>query len=332
MINQDSYFPAEWEAQSGVLLTWPDMFTDWADIIDEVCPVYEHIVSEILAREKLLVVCRDKNILPSFVANKAIIREMSINDTWARDHGPITVIENGNPVLLNFCFNGWGMKFLASDDNLISPNLFQSKAFNPSVKFSDLSSFVFEGGSIESNGKGCLMTTSQCLLSKYRNPQMGKEEVERYLLDKLHSQRMIWLDNGFLKGDDTDSHIDTLARFCSEDTVAYVKCDDEKDVHYDSLRKMEDELIPTGFKLVPLPFPDAVFDDGSRLPATYANFLIMNEAVLFPVFGVDQDAEALNIAKKLFPTRQIVAIDSVPLIKQHGSVHCITMQFPSGVL
>ena len=337
MSKQSSRFPAEWEEQSGILLTWPDELTDWANIMYEVLPVYEQIACEILKQEKLLVVCRNKQLLPSFIINSpsTIIHEMEINDTWARDHGPLFIIENGRFVLLNFCFNGWGNKFPASYDNQITPNLVSSKTFSTSIRFLDFSSFVFEGGSIESNGKGCLMTTSQCLLSDHRNPHLNKKEIEQFLLKNLHSQKIIWLNHGFLEGDDTDSHIDTLARFCNENTIAYVKCQYKKDIHYDSLMRMEEELLSEGdcFNLIPLPFPDAVFDeDRNRLPATYANFLILNKAILLPVFGVDQDAEAFEVMKKLFPTRQIIAINSLPLIKQHGSIHCITMQFPYGVL
>ncbi len=342
MTNPNSYFPAEWIEQSGVLLTWPDAQTDWEPILDEVLPVYEQMAREIMAREKLLLVCRDKNLLPFFLQKEnenLIIREMPLNDTWARDHGAITILENGKPVLLNFRFNGWAMKFAACHDNQITPNLFIQKAFQDEIELRDFSFFTFEGGAIESNNAGCLLTTSECLLSKNRNEHLSKSEIEFILKNTFYAEKILWIDNGFLEGDDTDSHIDTLARFCSEDTIAYVKCDDPNDIHYEALKKMEVELQQLTdqngqpFKLVPLPFPDAIFeDDGQRLPATYANFLIINGAVLFPVYGVKQDAGALNIIAGLFPDREIVPINSVPLIKQHGSVHCISMQFPEGVL
>lgn len=342
MTNSNSFFPAEWVKQSGVQLTWPDAQTDWEPILDEVLPVYEQMAREILKREKLLLVCRDRSLLPSFLQQEnenLIIREMPINDTWARDHGAITIIEKERPVLLNFRFNGWAMKFAACHDNQITPNLYNQKAFQPEIEMRDWSYFTFEGGAIESNNAGCLLTTSECLLSKNRNEHLGKSEIELIVKNALHADKLLWLDHGFLEGDDTDSHIDTLARFCSEDTIAYVKCDDPSDIHYEVLKKMEAELqLLTDlnnqpFKLVPLPFPDAIFEeDGHRLPATYANFLIINGAVLFPVYGVKQDAEAVEVVRNLFPDREIVPVNSVPLIRQHGSVHCISMQFPEGVI
>ena len=342
MTNLNSYFPAEWVKQSGVQLTWPDAETDWQPILDEVLPVYEQMAREIMAREKLLLVCRNKSLLPSFLQSeneRLIIREMPLNDTWARDHTAITVFEKGKPVLLNFRFNGWAMKFAACHDNQISPNLYKQNAFSEGIEMRDYSYFTFEGGAIESNNVGCLLTTSECLLSKNRNEHLSKNEIELILKNALHAQKILWLDNGFLEGDDTDSHIDTLARFCSEDTIAYVKCDDQSDIHFEVLKKMEEELKELRdlenkpFNLVALPFPNAIYEeDGQRLPATYANFLIINGAVLFPVYGVRQDAEAIEIIGKLFPGRRIVPVNSVPLIKQHGSVHCISMQFPEGVI
>lgn len=342
MTTQVAYLPAEWAEQSGIQLTWPDEQTDWATNLEEVIPVYEQMAHEIMAREKLLLVCRQKSALPESLQlenDSLIIREMPVNDTWARDHAALTIIENGMPVLLNFRFNGWGMKFAACNDNQITPKLYQSGVFQTGVALADYSYFTFEGGAVESNGAGCLLTTSECLLSKNRNEHLSRNEVEFFLKSCFHAEKVLWLDDGFLEGDDTDSHIDTLARFCADDTIAYVKCDDPQDIHFDALRKMEEQLQQLAdlegrpFRLVALPFPDPVFDEeGQRLPATYANFLIINKAVLFPVYGVKQDAEALRIIASLFPDREIVPVNSVPLIKQHGSVHCISMQFPKGVL
>lgn len=342
MKTDKKYFPAEWAPQSGVQLTWPDAETDWCDILDEVIPVYEQVARAVLKHEKLLIVCRDKSLLPAFLLEpneRILIHEMPINDTWARDHAALTNIENGQPVLLNFRFNGWAMKFAACHDNQITANLYGKGAFRNGLPMIDYSYFTFEGGAIESNNAGCLLTTAECLLSKNRNEHLSRTEIEFFLKKCFHAERVLWLDHGFLAGDDTDSHIDTLARFCSEGTIAYVKCTDENDLHYEALKKMEEELMQLTdlqnqpFKLVALPFPDAVFDeDGERLPATYANFLIINGAVIFPVYGVPQDDEAVQVIGSLFPGHEIVPVNSVPLIKQHGSIHCISMQFPEGVL
>ncbi|WP_339735754.1 agmatine deiminase family protein [uncultured Sunxiuqinia sp.] len=342
MNQQVSFLPAEWHQQSGVQLTWPDEQTDWASILEEVLPVYEEIAREVLKREKLLVVCRDKSKLPAFLQKetaKLVIREMPVNDTWARDHGAISLIQNGKPSLLNFRFNGWGMKFAAAHDNQITPNLVRHQSFAEGIITQDLSYFTLEGGAIESNGAGCLLTTRECLLSKNRNEHLSQAEIEFFLQKILYAEKVLWLNHGFLEGDDTDSHIDTLARFCSTDTIAYIRCTDSSDIHFDALQKMEAELKQLTnqngqpFKLVPLPFADPVYDEnGERLPATYANFLILNQAVLLPVYGVKQDAEAIEIMKNLFPEREIIPINSRVLIKQHGSIHCISMQFPEGVL
>ncbi len=342
MTFDESYLPAEWVKQSGVQLTWPDEQTDWVSNLDEVIPVYETMAKEILAREKLLLVCRNKSLLPAFLQEEnenLIVREMPLNDTWARDHGALTMVENGEPVLLNFRFNGWAMKFAACHDNQITPNLYRAGAFRQDIAMRDYSYFTFEGGAIESNNRGCLLTTSECLLSKNRNEHLSRHEVEFFLKQCFNSNKILWLDHGFLEGDDTDSHIDTLARFCAEDTIAYVKCGDPDDIHFDALQKMEGQLRgltdqdDQPFKLVALPFPDAIYDEeGQRLPATYANFLIINKAVLFPIYGVKQDDEAVEIISSLFPEHEIVPINSVPLIKQHGSIHCVSMQFPEGVL
>ncbi|MFV0376727.1 MAG: agmatine deiminase family protein [Mangrovibacterium sp.] len=342
MKTVQNFLPAEWEAQSGVQLTWPDAETDWCELMDEVLPVYVQIAKAILKHEKLLVVCRNRANLPPFLLqynDRVLIHEMPVNDTWARDHGALTIVENGAPVLLNFRFNGWGMKFAACHDNQITPNLYEQGAFQPGLPLLDYSYFTFEGGAIESNNEGCLLTTAECLLSKNRNEHLSRSEIEFFLKKCFHAEKVLWLDHGFLAGDDTDSHIDTLARFCSVDTIAYVKCTDENDEHYQALKLMEEELQQLTdqqdqpFNLVPLPFPDAVYgNDGERLPATYANFLIINGAVIFPVYGVKQDAEAVRVIGNLFPNHEIVPINSVPLIKQHGSIHCISMQFPEGVL
>ena len=335
-------FPSEWVQQSGVLLTWPDRNTDWQSDFLEVLIVYEQIAKEILLREKLLLVCNNKEELPSFLQkedNSLIIVEMEINDTWARDFGPLTVLKNGSPVLLNFRFNGWGMKYAACYDNQISPRLFGKKIFMRKVELKDYSDFVLEGGSVETNGKGCLLTTESCLLSRNRNETKTREEIESFLKEVFYIKKIIWLKNGYLAGDDTDGHVDMLVRFCSSDTLAYVKCYREEDEHFMSLEKMEKELFKATdqngnpFHLVPIPLPDSVFDrDGSRLPASYLNFLILNDVVIVPVYKVSQDKTAIKIIETLFPGRHIVPVYSVPLIRQHGAVHCISMQFPDGVL
>lgn len=332
--------PAEWEAQSAVQLTFPHAGTDWADILPEVLPCFLQIAQTISRYQRVLIVCDNPSELGQTLKQldipNCVLAKVPSNDTWARDHGGITIEENGQPVILDFVFNGWGLKFPADKDNLITRHLYNIGVFEAGIRHGGM---VLEGGALESDGQGTLLSTTECLLSPNRNPHMSKAEIEAYLKDLFGLQRVLWLDHGYLAGDDTDSHIDTLARFCTPDTIAYVKCTDSSDEHFNALQKMELEL--QGFRtmegkpyhLVPLPWPDACYDtDGHRLPATYANFLMINGAVLVPTYQVAQDAAALEIFREVFPSHEIIGIDCRPLILQHGSLHCVTMQYPDGVV
>ncbi len=338
--------PAEWFMQSGVQLTWPHTGTDWNDCLEEVTECYLRMAYEIATRETLLVVTPDvektrtliENRLPRKAADHIIYAECSTDDTWARDHAFISVLAPKQPELLDFRFNGWGGKFDATQDNAINRRLYENNLVNG--KYIDRSDFVLEGGSIESDGNGTLMTTAQCLLNPNRNPTLNKEEITTKLKEALGVERILWLEHGALEGDDTDAHIDTLARFCPQNIIAYTVCNDKTDSHYEELKNMEEELRAfrtaegQPYKLVPLPLPKAIHDeDGLRLPATYANFLIMNSAVLYPTYGQpEQDSEAHVALKSVFEKTDLIGIDCRTLIRQHGSLHCATMQYPKGVL
>lgn len=335
--------PAEWEKQSGVQLTWPHDLTDWDYILDDAIRCFVNIAKEIAKREKLLIVCPSekevKKQLGEIDYSNITFKEIPSNDTWARDHGAISVFANGQPTLLDFTFNGWGMKFAADKDNLISRQLYLDEAFQPDVKYCSQLQFVLEGGSIESDGEGTLLTTEECLLSNNRNDHLSKEEIEKFLKQTFGLKRILWLKNGYLAGDDTDSHIDTLARLCDKETIAYVSCDDPEDEHYEALKAMEAELkeFKTSegkpYKLIDLPMAPISYEEEDRLPATYANFLIMNDAVLMPTYNDPQKDElAKEQLRKAFPDREIVGIDCRTLIRQHGSLHCVTMQYPLGIL
>lgn len=334
--------PAEWYPQSAIQLTWPHEDTDWAPILDEVIPCFVSIAREVIKREKLLIVCVDEQAVREQLGevdySRILFREMETNDTWARDHGGISVFDEGVPCVYDFVFNGWGMKFAANYDNLITRNLFAQGTFPDSVLPVNMQPFVLEGGSIESDGKGTLLTTVECLASVNRNEYLQKEELENYLKEVFGFERILWLENGYLAGDDTDSHVDTLARFCSEDTIAYVQCTEPDDEHFDELQAMEQELQAftrangEPYRLIALPMADKVEWEGERLPATYANFLIVNGAVLLPFYNTSKDAVAKAALQEAFPDREIVGIDCLPLIKQHGSLHCVTMQYPEGFI
>jgi agmatine deiminase len=335
--------PAEWEAQDGVLLAWPHETSDWHPVLDVVEPVFIEIIKQISRFERVLVVAPEADTIRRKLAAAGVVLErvaifvIPSNDTWSRDFGPLTVYEEGVPVLLDFGFNGWGLKFAADQDNQITARLQAAGAFGRLER--QVPGLILEGGSIESDGAGTLLTTAECLLGPNRNPHLNRQGVETELRRWLGAERILWLENGYLAGDDTDSHVDTLARLCPNDTIAYVRCSDEEDEHYEALHLMEKELRAfrtrdgRPYRLIPLPWPAARFDEeGTRLPATYANFLVINDAVLVPTYQDASDAAALAAVGQAFPDRAIIGIDCLPLILQHGSLHCVTMQLPGGVL
>ncbi|NIQ94943.1 MAG: agmatine deiminase family protein [Desulfuromonadales bacterium] len=335
--------PAEWEPQDAVLIAWPHPESDWAPTLEEVEPVFLELAKAITHYEDLIVVAPEAERLRRLFRGAGIdlerirIHTVPTNDTWCRDFGPITVFDSDGPHLLDFGFNGWGLKFAADHDNRVNRRLHAGGVFGATpLEIEDL---ILEGGSIESDGRGTLLTTSRCLLEANRNPALDARDIERTLRQKLGADRVLWLENGALQGDDTDSHVDTLARFCPDDTIAYVRCDTPDDPHYAELKAMENELRAfrdasgAPYRLLPLPWPPPCFDDeGHRLPATYANFLVINKAVLVPTYGSRQDDHALQAIEQAFPDRDIIGIDCLPLIRQHGSLHCVTMQIPRGVV
>jgi agmatine deiminase len=342
MIKPNIVLPAEWAPQSGVMLTWPHEKTDWESMLKEVEECFIAIAEAVSLREKLLIVCPDQLSLISKLKNcrveNIIFAKFSSNDTWARDHGVITVRKNEKLMLYDFTFNGWGMKFAANLDNQINTSLYKSGYFSNNVSFCNQKHVILEGGSIESDGEGTLLTTKECLLSNNRNQHLTKDEIEFQLVDLFGLKQVLWLSYGYLAGDDTDSHIDTLARFCDSKTIAYVKCDNPDDEHFEALNRMEQELGTfrtlknQPYRLVPLPMADPVYNGDVRLPATYANFLVINGAVLVPFYNSPKDKTAAIKLQSAFPGREIIGIDCIPLIMQHGSLHCVTMQFPEGVL
>lgn len=333
-------WPAEWEKQDAIQFTFPHDDSDWKEYLNEAIVVFVEAIKAILPFEKVILVTKNiketKEYFKDIDLQNLILFEIESDDTWARDHGGITVKDGKSFKILDFTFNGWGLKFNGISDNKITNRLSTLNAFKVPVEEID---FVLEGGAIETDGLGTLITTRHCMSSPFRNPSFSEDQINLLLSENLGVTKIYWLNHGYLAGDDTDSHIDTLVRFCNPNTLAYVKCQDSEDEHFTELAKMEEELkdltnikgIP--FKLVPLPWPDACYAaDGHRLPATYANFLIINGAVLLPIYGVKQDNEAILIFEGLFPERKIIPVYSRTLIEQHGSLHCITMQYPEGTI
>ncbi len=363
-VSSEKYFrlPAEWEAQSFVQLTWPHAATDWASCLDVAKACFAAIAREIVRREDLLIVTPEPRAVAEELLAAGIIAERATevraglsvaragefriaifecptDDTWARDHAFLTCEDSrGALELHDFGFNGWGGKFAAEKDDKINAALFSGVVDRASARYVDDNDMILEGGSVESDGRGTILTTSSCLLSEGRNDYAAADEADAMLRVKLGAERVLRLDNGYLAGDDTDGHIDTLARLCPDDTIAYVRCDDPADEHYAALEAMERELRAfrtadgRPYRLLPLPMADEVRCDGERLPATYANFLVVNGAVLMPSYAQpDNDRRAAEVLGEAFPDREIVPVDCRVLIRWHGSLHCVTMQYPAGV-
>lgn len=350
MKSKKFILPAEWEPQSAIQLTWPHAQTDWNYILGDITATYLEMAREIADHERLLIVApRTDEVkglldsaLPASLAANIVYHECPTNDTWARDHGFITLKnldgEGDERLLLDFCFNGWGRKFESDKDNAINRSLYDSGTVRGTYR-SELD-FVLEGGSIESDGRGTVFTTSQCLLAPHRNQPLTQQQIEQRLKDALCASRIVWLDHGNLIGDDTDGHIDTIVRLAPDDTLLYIGNVSPDDEQHDDFMALEEQLrsLRTAdgqpYRLLALPMPDAICDDdGSRLPATYANFLVTNEKVLVPVYGQKaNDEAAISTIASAFPGRKMVAIDSRPIIRQHGSIHCCTMQLPLGAV
>ncbi|MEE7546162.1 agmatine deiminase family protein [Xanthomonas sp. Kuri4-1] len=337
-------FPAEWEPQSAVLIAWPHADTDWAERLAEVEETYIALVAAITRFEPAVVCVADEDLQ---IYAEARLRSARVamervrfvvapyNDTWLRDSGPITLRrEPGGFRLLDFRFTGWGGKFEASlDDQLIGALQAAGVFAQPALQSID---FALEGGAIDTDGAGTLLTTWQCLHE--RHPQRTRAALTADLADWLAQDRVLWLEHGYLEGDDTDAHVDTLARFAAADAIVYQGCDQPEDSHYGELQAMGAELAALRtadgrpYRLFVLPWAQPIVDAGRRLAASYANFLIVNGAVLMPAYGDPADAAAQAVLAQAFPGREIVPVPCRPLIWQNGSLHCLTMQLPAGVL
>lgn len=341
-MNSQLRIPAEWEIDGAVLMAWPHRYSDWEYMLPRVESCYLDLVEAISRHHNIRLIVHPEiagDVVSKIQgrlgddADAIEVITLATNDTWTRDYGPITTIDSLGRYLINdFKFNGWGLKFAANLDNLAT-----SRLYDAAEGYVNRLNFVLEGGSIESDGCGTLMTTTRCLMSPNRNGQYSQLEIERYLMRNLGVDKVLWVDHGYLEGDDTDSHIDTLARFAPNGTILYVSCHDEADPHYAELQRMRHDLEALTdvegrhYKLVALPWPDAIYDDdcGERLPATYANFLATSRVVFVPTYAQPgNDARALEIIGAAFPDHQVIGVDCCALICQHGSLHCATMQLP----
>jgi agmatine/peptidylarginine deiminase len=335
--------PAEWEPQAAVLIAWPHAGTDWAERLASVETTYVALAAAITRFQSLVIVTPDAEVrahaaalLDASTADLARIRfvEAPYDDTWLRDSGPITLRGENGFQLTDFRFTGWGGKFGAAQDDALVAGLVDAGVFGHATH--RRVDWALEGGGIESDGQGTVLTTWRCLVQ--RHPDQSREEMTEILRASLHAERVLWLDYGYLEGDDTDAHIDTLARFAPGDRIVYQACDDASDLHHDELHNMGAELAALRtmdgrpYTLYPLPWARPILDQGRRLAASYANYLIVNGAVLVPAYGDAADDEAARIIASAHPGREVVQVPCRPLIWQNGSLHCITMQLPAGLI
>lgn len=345
-------FPAEWEPQSAVLLAWPHAQTDWAERLDSVEATYTTLIAAITRFQPVLLCVADEQLRRHAVdrlaksgarMDRVRFAIVEYDDTWLRDCGPVTLRGGKDEFeLLDFRFDAWGEKFAAARDDQLAESLCAQYAFVNARRVAI--DFVLEGGSIETDGAGTLLTTWMCL--RERHPELSRAQLAEKLCETLHQERVLWLDHGYLQGDDTDAHIDTLARFASPTSIVYQGCDDQDDAHFEELRAMAVELAgmrtidERPYRLFALPWPQPIrdsghgegSDDGRRLAASYANFLIINGAVLMPAYEDPADARAAAVLAEAFPGREIIPVPCRSLIWQNGSLHCLTMQLPEGVL
>ncbi|MCI2087701.1 MAG: agmatine deiminase family protein [Prevotella sp.] len=371
--NKHYYLPAEWASQSGIQLTWPHERTDWSPYLTEITETFIQLARLIAEEEKVLIVTPHKKAVRQLLTGKLgpelsgnlLFYSCDTNDTWARDHAFLTLTardevpqgrndptaikdspiqdrdhsqkEDKPGILLDFHFNGWGEKYPSDLDNRINRELYEQGALN-GIK-EDHENFVLEGGSIESDGRGTIFTTSHCLMAPHRNQPLTQEEITTKLRSYLHARRIIWLDHGLLEGDDTDGHIDTIVRTAPNNTLLYMGCQDKQDPQYEDFKALERQLQTLEtldgrpYRLRELPMPDALYDKGERLPATYANFVITNSSILYPTYNQpEKDSLAGEILSGAFPGRKITGIDAQTAIRQHGSLHCLTMQYPEGII
>ena len=336
-------FPAEWEPQSAIIMAWPHATGDFSNL-SAVEDSYHFIATAITRFEPLLILCKDGEHQQHIQAQLSGVPDIhyiqaDYNDIWLRDTVFLSLEWQHPKVstqLLNFSFNGWGNKYAHQADNDLNLHLFAHPIFqgHPNATL-DL---VLEGGSIESDGQGTLLTTKNCLFNPNRNPHLSAAAIAGELQNYLGAQRILWIEQDNLAGDDTDAHIDTLARFVDEQTIAYSSCDNPQDPHYAGLKNMEQQLqglrtvSDEAYHLVALPLPQAIFDEhGQQLPANYANFLIINGAVLVPVYDDPLDQLALERLAECFPDREVIATPCRPLVHQYGSLHCASMQIPAAI-
>lgn len=338
--EQGYYFPAEFEKHEATWLSWPHKEASWPGKIDAIFPSYSKFVKELTKGEIVRINVNDEAMEAFAVGHlhkadvnldKVEFYYNSTNDAWCRDHGPAFLInpKEKKKAIVDWDYNAWGDKYPPFDLDDVVPtligNIFNLPVYHPGI--------VMEGGSVEFNGKGTILTSTACLLNPNRNPDLTQSEIEKYLCDYYGAEQILWIDEGII-GDDTDGHIDDTVRFVNEDTVLAVVEENKLDENYDllqtNLKQLKKLRLLNGKQLniVELPMPDKVIYKEQRLPASYANFYIANASVIVPIFNCAKDETALQIIQKYFPEREVVGIDSTDIIWGLGSFHCLSQQEP----
>jgi len=333
--------PAEWAPHEATWISWPHRDgISFPGCFDRVQPALVKMAIAIAESEMLRINVRDadheafvRRLLARAPSERIEYHQIPTNEPWCRDHGPIFVTRKLAPRLaaLDFGYNAWGWKYPPFDDDDSVP---AAVAGNLKIKRFDYSHFILEGGSIDVNGSGALLTTEACLLNPNRNPELNRSEIESLLMESLGVKKIIWLGDG-IEGDDTDGHVDDITRFVGENTVVTAIEEDESDPNYypleenfsrlEAVELVKDEPL----EILKIPMPSRIIRNGQRLPASYANFYIANEVVLLPVFGETNDAWAESVLRGVFPKRKIVQIDCRELIWGLGAFHCLTQQQPA---
>ncbi|MCR6571791.1 agmatine deiminase family protein [Campylobacter insulaenigrae] len=310
---------AEWHEQELLLISLPHKNSDWKPYLEDILKAYEEFIKVVARFQKVLLIAPSKDDFERFQnIDNVDFFQCQTNDTWIRDFGAIDVYEDKKILALDFTFNAWGDKFQSSLDNAVNSELFERKLLGKLEKID----FILEGGSVDFNGKGVMLTTSACLLNENRNSKLNKDEIEKKIKDIFGLEKIIWLNYGYIRGDDTDSHIDTLARFINEETIAYCICEDETDEHYKPLKAMENELRKSGYKLVSLPLPKPIYYEGKRLGATYANFVFINNALIVPTYDDKNDQIIIDKLQKICKNHKVIGVDARVFLRQNGSLHC----------
>lgn len=334
----------EWVPQDAILLAWPHSQSDWAPILTEVQETYCRIIEQVTRFEPVVLLVPEEPAeyaaLPAELRDRCLLIPCPTNDTWCRDYGPLAVQSKlGKRGVVDFSFDAWGGKFEATQDNQVVRRLMAAGLFAPDVTYIDALDLTFEGGALECNGAGLLLTTKSCIEDAHRNPHLFEApHIYKELLRHLGLTHYCSLDVTPLPGDDTDGHIDTIARFIDPDTILYVSPSDPAAQSFSALTQLEQQLHELArqhpnLRLVALPdvgdYPSR-YETDSLIPATYANFLMVNGALLLPIYGCETDSEAVRIMQQTVPDLEVVPIDCSILLEQHGSLHCISMQIPQG--